>query len=226
MRFIGWKKKRDSTERQRTEDEATSKHDGPEKACMRVRTKVVTMSNIASTKFGDDGGAAWRQICGAPRALRRRLRHIRRRRLRLRVASFLQGSVRCSGEPETVAALSRASRPAAGVSVERPPSEAQHWECFEADLTAFKRKALRELSGFHIRSADEPVPAGHSFWKQQLVVDNLAIAVRQHAGKVSKEVAVASGASCRVGLAARLDVYGHWKPIALKQLTIPCGTRS
>ena len=103
-------------------------------------------------------------------------------RLRLRVASFLRGSALIRRRLETVAAHSRAGRPSASVSVERPPSAAQRWECFEVDLTEFKRKALRELSGvldFHIRGADEPVPAERvcSFWKQ-LVEDNLAIAAR------------------------------------------------
>ena len=82
--------------------------------------------------------------------------------------------------PETVAAHSRVGRSSASVSVERPPSAAQYWECVEVDFTEFKRKAFRELSGvldFHIRGADAPVPAGRvcSFWKQ-LVGDNRAIA--------------------------------------------------
>ena len=103
-------------------------------------------------------------------------------RLRLRVASFLRGSALLRRRPETVAAHSRAGRPSASVSVERPPSAAQHWECFEVDFAEFKRKALRELSGvldFHTRGVDEPVLAGRvcSFWKQ-LVEDNLAIAAR------------------------------------------------
>ena len=103
-------------------------------------------------------------------------------RLRLRVASFLRGSALIQRRPETVAARSRVVRPSASVSVERPPSAAQRWECFEVDLTEFKRKAFRELSGvfdFHIRGVDEPVLAGRvcSFWKQ-LVEDNLAIAAR------------------------------------------------
>ena len=103
-------------------------------------------------------------------------------RLRLRVASFLRGSALLRRRPETVAAHSRVGRPSASVSVERPPSAVQRWECLEVDLTEFKRKALRELSGvldFHIRGVDEPVPAGRvcSFWKQ-LVEDNLAVAAR------------------------------------------------
>ena len=101
-------------------------------------------------------------------------------RLRLRVACFLRGSALLGRRPETVAAHSRAGRPSASVSVERPRSAAQHWECVEVDFAEFKRKALRELSGvldFHIRGADEPVLAERvcSFW-EQLVEDNLAIA--------------------------------------------------
>ena len=102
------------------------------------------------------------------------------RRLKLRVASFLRGCALLRRRPETVAANSRAGGPSASVSVERPPSAAQRWECSEVDFAEFKRKALRELSGvldFHIRGADAPVPAGRvcSFWKQ-LVEDNRAIA--------------------------------------------------
>ena len=100
-------------------------------------------------------------------------------RLTLRVASFLRANALLRRKPETVEAHSRAGR-LSSVSVERPPSAAQHWECFEVDLTEFERKAFHELSGvldFHIRGADEPVPAGRvcSVWKQ-LVEDNLAIA--------------------------------------------------
>ena len=83
-------------------------------------------------------------------------------RLRLRVASFLRGSALLRRRPETVAAHARAGRLSASVSVERPPSAAQHWVCVLVDVTEFKRKALRELSGvldFHIRSAEAPVPA-------------------------------------------------------------------
>ena len=103
-------------------------------------------------------------------------------RLRLRVASFLRGSALLRRRPETVAAHSRAGRPSASLSVERPPIAAQHWESFDVDFTEFKRKAFRELSGaldFHIRGADAPVPTEKvcSFWKQ-LVEDNLAIAAR------------------------------------------------
>ena len=91
-------------------------------------------------------------------------------RSRLRVASFLRGSALLRQRPETVAAHSRAGRTSASVSVERPPSAAQHWECVEVDFTEFKRKALRELSGvldFHIRSVEALVPAERvcSFWK-------------------------------------------------------------
>ena len=62
------------------------------------------------------------------------------RRLRLRVASFLRGSALIRRRPETVEAHSKAGRPSS-VSVQRPPSAAQRWECFEVDLTEFERKA-------------------------------------------------------------------------------------
>ena len=47
-------------------------------------------------------------------------------RLRLRVASFLRRSALLRQRPETVEAHSRAGRPSASVSVELPPSAAQH----------------------------------------------------------------------------------------------------
>ncbi len=137
----------------------------------------------------------WSQVHAAPRALRRRLRHIRRLE-----QVELDGGKLSSRErallrrrPAVVAALSRAGRPACGVTPVHPPRAALQWDTFEADLSEFKRKTLRELSGiidFHISGHEEgqPVRQIQTFWKQQLVEDNLAIALRQQKDEFTKEL--------------------------------------
>ena len=162
------------------------------------------------------------------------------------MASFLRRSALLRRRPGTVAAHSRAGRPSASVSVERPPSAAQHWRCVEVVLTEFKNKAFRELSGvldFHIRGVDIPVQAGRvcRVWKQ-LVEDNLAIAARMRYprkwpralrkwSRTFRALVVrtanwyASCGGCRASLAVGLDVCGSWKPAARKQLPIPSATR-
>ena len=126
---------------------------------------------------------AWRQICGPPRALRRRLRHFRWLE-QVETEGGMFSARECAAPAKAWDRCGSFQRWSAlrqcvcGTSADA----AQRWECFEVDLAEFKRKALRELSGvldFHIRGVDEPVLAGRvcSFWKQ-LVEDNLAIAAR------------------------------------------------
>ncbi len=127
----------------------------------------------------------WAQVHAAPRALRRRLRHIRRLQQLEGEGGQLNSRERAlvRRKPTFMAALSRAGRPACGVSVEQPPRAALQWDSFEADMSEFKRKTMRELSSvidYHIGCQDEQQPqVVKSFWKQQLVEDNLSIAVRR-----------------------------------------------
>ena len=90
-------------------------------------------------------------VLGAPRALRRKLREIRRlEQLQLQGATLdCRQRALLRRRPLLQESLCRAQRPAQGVSVDNPPAVARRggWDSFEQDLLVFKRNVMAELSG-------------------------------------------------------------------------------